>query len=100
MKEVDISLDLMKSVYNSRMEKCDERRLLYEVKQAKMRDQVQKFEEFIKENDAKRVRAEAKAKNEKLSVAGKCKELSALQHEIEELNDSRGKLVIELGENN
>lgn len=31
-------------------------------KQAKMREQVLKFEKFIQENDAKRVRAEAKAK--------------------------------------
>ena len=63
-----------------------------------MREQVQKFEEFIMENDAKRLRAEAKAKNEKLSFTGKCKELSDLQHQIEELDISRGKLVFELGE--
>lgn len=82
------------------MDKCDERRLFFEGKQAKMREQVQKFEEFIKENDAKRLRAEAKTKNEKLSFAGKCKELNALQIEIEELENLRCKLVTELGEDN
>ena len=97
MKEIDISLDLMKTIFRTRMDKCDERQLVFEVKQAKMREQAQKFEEFIKENDAKRLRADAKTKNEKLSFAGKCKEVSALQNEIEELDNSKGKLVTELG---
>ena len=100
MKEIDVSLSLMKTLYKARMDKCDERRLLFEIKEAKMREQVQKFEEFIKENDAKRLRAEAKTKNEKLSFAGKCKELNALQIKIEELDNSRCKLVTELGMNN
>lgn len=34
----------------------------FEQKQVDMREQVVKFEKFIQENDAKRIRAEAKAK--------------------------------------
>lgn len=39
----------------------------FEQKQMDMRDQVVKFEKFIQENDAKRARAEAKAKQVRLT---------------------------------
>jgi hypothetical protein len=51
MKEVDNALELMKSDYKRRMDECEERRVSFESKQAKMRDQVLKFEKFIQEND-------------------------------------------------
>lgn len=98
MREVDISLDLMKKDYKKRMDECEERRILFEGKQAKMREQVLKFEKFIQENDAKRLRADAKAKHERQLYAEKCKEMSALKSKIEELDKSRDELVIELGE--
>lgn len=97
MREVDISLDLMKKDYKKRMDECEERRLLFEVKQAKMREQVLKFEKFIQENDAKRLRAELKSKQERQFFAEKCKELMSLKAKIDELEKSRGELVIELG---
>jgi hypothetical protein len=98
MREVDVAFDLMKKDYKKRMDECEERRLLFEVKQAKMREQVLKFEKFIQENDAKRLRADAKAKHERQLYTEKCKELSALKSKIEELDQSRDELVIELGE--
>ena len=98
MREVDVSLDLMKKDYKKRMDECEERRLLFEVKQSKMREQVLKFEKFIQENDAKRLRADAKAKHERQLYAEKCKEISTLKSKIEELDKSRDELVIDLGE--
>ena len=98
MREVDVSLDLMKKDYKSRMDECEDRRVLFEVKQAKMREQVLKFEKFIQENDAKRIRAEAKAKNERQLFAEKCKEMGTLKSKIEELDKLRDILVTELGE--
>ena len=65
MKEVDNALELMKNDYKRRMDDCEERRISFENKQAKMRDQVLKFERFIQENDHKRMRAEAKSKAER-----------------------------------
>ena len=62
MREVDESLELMKDAYKRRMDFCEERRLQFEAKQNKMRENVIKFEKFIQENDAKRQRAEAKIK--------------------------------------
>lgn len=57
MRQVDDALQLMKEAYRERMEACDERQAHLEFKQAKMREQVAKFEKFIHENDAKRQRA-------------------------------------------
>jgi len=96
MREVDISLDLMKKDYKKRMDECEERRLLFEGKQAKMREQVLKFEKFIQENDAKRLRAETKSKYERQLFADKCKEMSTLKMKIDEMEQTRVELVIEL----
>ncbi len=65
MREVDESLELMKRDHKRRMDNCEERRIRFEEKQAKMREQVIKYEKFIQENDARRQRAELKAKQER-----------------------------------
>lgn len=57
MREVDENLEVMKQQYKRRIDACEERRQIFESKQAKMREQVLKFEKFIQENDAKRQRA-------------------------------------------
>lgn len=98
MREVDDALDLMKKDYKKRMDECEERRLQFEQKQAKMRDQVLKFEKFIQENDSKRVRAEAKAKHEKKLYEEKCKELQLLMEQTEELDKLQKELLNELNE--
>jgi ribosomal protein S20 len=97
MREVDASLDLMRKDYKKRMEECESRRLQFEERQSKMREQVIKFEKFIQENDAKRLRAEAKAKHERQQFMEKCKELSALQQQLESLELSKEELCNELG---
>lgn len=96
MREVDEALDIMKKDYKKRMDNCEERRLLFELKQAKLREQVLKFEKFIQENDAKRQRAEIKAKHEKKLYEDKCKELNALVQKIQELETSQRNLQTEL----
>jgi len=96
MREVDTSLDLMKKDYKKRMDDCEQRRLQFEKKQARMRDQVLKFERFIQENDAKKLRAEAKAKHERQLFLEKSKELQALSDELLELEQSRGALSKDL----
>jgi hypothetical protein len=75
MKEVDNALELMKSDYKRRMDECEERRISFEAKQGKMRDQVLKFEKFIQENDSKRMRAESKAKAERKLYVEKMEEI-------------------------
>lgn len=64
MREIDDALEFMKEEYLQRMEACDARQMELDRKQAEMKEQVTRFEKFIKENDSKRTRAEVKSKAE------------------------------------
>lgn len=64
MREIDDALEFMKEEFLQRMEACDARQMELDRKQAEMKEQVTRFEKFIKENDSKRTRAEVKAKAE------------------------------------
>lgn len=97
MREVDDSLELMKKDYKRRMDECEERRALFESKQSKMREQVLKFEKFIQENDAKRMRAEIKAKQERKLYEDKIKELNLLNEKILSLEVDQKELSDDLG---
>jgi len=96
MREVDDALELMKEEYKNRVDVCEERRQQFEQKQAKMREQVLKFEKFIQENDAKRARAETKARQEHRSYEQKENELKVLAAKIKELEESQRELEIQL----
>ena len=76
---------------------CEDRRLQFEHKQGKMREQVLKFEKFIQENDAKRQRAEMKIKQEKQLFNDKVKELQVLADKIQKLEMEQNILINELG---
>ena len=88
MKEVDNALELMKSDYKRRMDEC-EAQDSFENKQAKVREQLLKFEKFIQENDAKRLRAENKAKAERKQFMEKLDEIAALSDSIKALEEER-----------
>eukprot|EP01031_Cornospumella_fuschlensis_P031281 gene31281-37807_t len=96
MREVDESLEVMKKDHKKRMDECEERRLQFEIKQAKMREQVLKFERFIHENDAKRQRAELKAKQERKIYEEKLREIQQLQERIAQLEVEQKSLSEEL----
>lgn len=96
MREVDEALELMKEEFKNRMEACEERRMQFELKQAKMREQVLKFEKFIQENDAKRQRAEAKAKQERKTYEQKCQEMNTLLSKIEDMENAQKDLEKQL----
>lgn len=100
MKEVDEALELMKDDYKRRMDECEERRLQFELKQAKLREQVLKFEKFIQENDSKRMRAESKAKLERKLYEERCKDLQSLTIRIHELEMEERKLQSDLIQKN
>ena len=100
MREVDESLELMKDAYKRRMDFCEERRLQFEAKQAKMRENVIKFEKFIQENDAKRQRAETKIKHERRLYDQKCQEMSQILSNIKSLEEGQKGIVKELDKHN
>ncbi|KAF1784780.1 protein of unknown function DUF4200 [Phytophthora cactorum] len=76
MREIDDALDFMKEEY---AQPCDARQRELERKQAEMKEQVARFEKFIKENDSKRTRAELKTKSE---------------HRLGEINESRKRQLV------
>ncbi|CAM9150943.1 unnamed protein product, partial [Choristocarpus tenellus] len=92
MREVDDALEFMKDEYNTRMGNCDQREAEFEQKQMEMRDQVLKFEKFIQENDAKRTRAETKAKQEHRILDQRAQELRKLEKELASAMDEERKL--------
>ncbi len=96
MREVDESLEQMKMDYKKRMDICEERRLAFELRQSKMREEVLKLEKFIHENDAKRQRAEAKFKTERKMQEEKDKEIAMLQEKIQALEKEQKFLSVDL----
>eukprot|EP01035_Chromulina_nebulosa_P021689 gene21689-28067_t len=96
IKEVTDSLELMKREYKKRMDECEDRRLQFELKQAKLREQVLKFEKFIHENDLKRQRAEIKIKSEIKQYYEKEILLNQLKNDIVELEKQENELKQQL----
>ncbi|CEG39658.1 Domain of unknown function DUF4200 [Plasmopara halstedii] len=79
LREIDDALDFMKEEFSQRMETCDARQRELDRKKAEMKEQVARFEKFIKENDMKRTRAELKSKSE---------------HRSGEINEARKKQLV------
>jgi chromosome segregation ATPase len=92
MREVNDALEFMKEEYRSRMDLCDKRQREFEAKQLEMKEQVLKFEKFIQENDAKRARADAKAKQERRVLEQKDAELRRLAAELDAAMAEEAKL--------
>ena len=96
MREVDDALDFMKEEFQTRMDACEERQKEFERKQTGMKEQVAKFEKFIQENDAKRQRAEMKAKNERKALEQNEAKIKQLQEDLRKDNMSKEKSESEL----
>lgn len=94
MQEVDDALEFMKEEYANRMEVCEERQAEFERKEQEMREQVARFEKFIKENDSKRMRAEVKEKAE--HRAGQLNEAKKHQLLAQYQSDNAAKEQLEI----
>jgi len=94
--EIDEALAQMKDEFRLRMEACGIREEEIKRKEEEMKDQVTKFQKFLRENDAKRARAESKAKTEvKLRVQHE-KSLRLLLQQLRQMNLEREALKREL----
>lgn len=92
MREVDDALEFMKEEFQSRMQACEERQREFERKQNDMKEQVTRFEKFINENDAKKQRAEMKARVEHRQCEQNEQKIQQLKKELhrdEELRNQR-----------
>ncbi|TPX38275.1 hypothetical protein SmJEL517_g00286 [Synchytrium microbalum] len=78
MMDVQSQLDRKRQEFAKRMEECREKQEELRTKQKQIRDRVAKFEKFLKDNDAKRVRANSKALTERKIREQKEKEIIQL----------------------
>lgn len=67
LREIDDALEFMKEDYAQRMEACYAKEQELSRKQLEMKEQIQKFDKFIKENESKCLKAEARYKSERRS---------------------------------
>ena len=65
MNEVQQQLDRKKEEFRARMQRCQEKEVDLAARQEDIKEQVRKFDKFLKDNDAKRVRADRKVQEEK-----------------------------------
>jgi len=96
MREVDDALEFMKEEYTSRMQACEERQREFERKQNDMKEQVTRFEKFINENDAKKQRAEMKARVEHRQCEQNEQKIQQLRTELQKDEELKNKREAEL----
>ncbi|KAJ3061895.1 hypothetical protein HDU98_002218 [Podochytrium sp. JEL0797] len=80
MNQVQSNLENKRAEFSKRMEECREKQEELRIKQKQIRERVTKFEKFLKENDAKRQRANMKAMSERKLREQKEQENQQLQH--------------------
>ncbi|KNE68111.1 hypothetical protein AMAG_13282 [Allomyces macrogynus ATCC 38327] len=98
LKHVQSLLEKKRAEFSKRMDECREKHEELKAKQKQLRDRVQKFEKFLRENDAKRQRALAKALSERKSREQKEQELFLLQDQLrqEQAKSERVKHMISM----
>ncbi|KAJ3326349.1 Coiled-coil domain-containing protein 42 [Boothiomyces sp. JEL0866] len=95
MQQVQQQLEKRRLDFSKRMEECREKQDELRSKQKQIKERVAKFEKFLKENDAKRLRANAKAVVEKKLREQKEAELAAIQRQLQvELGKSKSILKL------
>ncbi|KAJ3269894.1 Coiled-coil domain-containing protein 42 [Terramyces sp. JEL0728] len=95
MQQVQQQLEKRRLDFSKRMEECREKQDELRSKQKQIKERVAKFEKFLKENDAKRLRANAKAVVEKKLREQKEAELATIQRQLQvELGKSKSVLKL------
>ncbi|KAJ3192556.1 hypothetical protein HK101_006323 [Irineochytrium annulatum] len=90
MNQVQANLEKKRVEFAKRMEECREKQEELRAKQKQIRDRVTKFEKFLKENDAKRQRANLKAQTEKKLREQKVTERRKQEQELGALSHTLG----------
>jgi hypothetical protein len=96
MQEVQQQLDRKKEEFRARMQRCQEKEVDLAARQEDIKEQVRKFDKFLKDNDAKRVRADRKVQEEKKASVQKENEKHELQQILNEQNEKRAQLKLEV----
>ena len=96
MAEVQQQLDRKKEEFRMRMQQCQEKEMELAGKQEQLKEGVRKFEKFLKENDAKRIRANRKVAEEIKLKELKEGEKQKMTKELEVQEKKRNELQREL----
>uniref|UniRef100_A0A6V2N9C0 DUF4200 domain-containing protein n=1 Tax=Emiliania huxleyi TaxID=2903 RepID=A0A6V2N9C0_EMIHU len=92
MAAVQLELDKKKDEFLSRMRRCTEREEELAERQDAIKEQVRKFDKFLKENDAKRARALRKAGEEAKIREAREAERVALEAELLRQRAAQGEI--------
>lgn len=96
MAEVQQQLDRKKDEFRQRMQRCQEKEVDLAARQEAIKEQVRKFDKFLKDNDAKRVRALRKAGEENRAREQKDLEKIELMKQYEKKVEEKNTLQEEL----
>jgi len=96
MQEVQQQLDRKKEEFRARMQRCQEKEVDLAARQEDIKEQVRKFDKFLKDNDAKRVRADRKVQEEKKASVQKETEKNDQQKLLNEQMEKRAQLRLEV----
>merc|ERR1719440_764016 len=94
MQEVQQQLDRKKEEFRARMQRCQEKEVDLAARQEDIKEQVRKFDKFLKDNDAKRVRADRKVQEEKKALVQKENDKTELLRFQHDLNEKRAQLKL------
>lgn len=93
MQEVQTELDRKKAEFEERMRRCKAKEMELASKQKKIEKSVERFEKFVKENDAKRVRAQRREKEEMVAARQKQHDIEALQRDLAKYQQQKRDLI-------
>ena len=96
MQEVQQQLDRKKEEFRARMQRCQEKEVDLAARQEDIKEQVRKFDKFLKDNDAKRVRADRKVQEEKKACVQKENEKAELEKILADQTEKRQLLMNEV----
>lgn len=99
MAKVDQDLDSKRRDFAVRMERCMNKQNELRLEQQKIKERVEKFDRFVRENEVKRQRALVKFQNERKQQEVREKEISVLKQKYEKLEDRQRRLILRI-ENN
>lgn len=87
--EVEHALSAQKEEFSMKMEGLAQRRHELERKEHTLKQSLQKFDRFLKENDSKKLRALKKAKEERIMIKQKELDIEQLRAECKRLEEER-----------
>ncbi|CAI9734698.1 Hypothetical predicted protein [Octopus vulgaris] len=85
LAEIEQVLSVQKEEFQTKMERLQQRRGELERKELQLKESLEKFDKFLKENDSKRIRAMKKANDQRELKRSKMREIAKFQDDLRNL---------------